>query len=81
MTSITFTKAEYASLRECIANTYMDFNEDEAQDYEIENYKALVNLSNKMLRAINKKGTWYLYQLIDTEKPATTDNIKEKYRL
>lgn len=58
----------------------MDWSsEDEHSDYEIEEYNASMNISKKMLRALNKQGTWYLYQLIDRDGAITRDNISPEY--
>jgi phosphoribosylformylglycinamidine (FGAM) synthase PurS component len=90
MTSVSFTKKEFDAIESVFISKYMDFNleseEAEAKTngygmHEINEYKAIQNIMKKMLKSINKSGTWYLYQLIDSEKPATRDNIQEKYRL
>ena len=80
MTSVTFTKAEYDALSSMTASKYMDWsNEEEHADYEIEERDALLNLGKKMLKARNRKGTWYLYQLIDSEGGIVRENILPEY--
>lgn len=42
--------------------------------------KAMASIHDKIVRSLNKKGTWYLWQLIDNSKPVTKDNILPEWQ-
>ena len=90
MTSISFTQKEYEAIENVFISKFMDFDleseeaEAKANGYgmsEVNEYKAIQNIMKKMLRAINKTGVYYRYQLIDYDGKVTDENIKEEYRI
>ena len=90
MSSISFTQKEFEALSNLFTSKYMDFDleseeaEAKSNGYgmsQVNEYKAVQNIIKKMLRGINKSGTYYRYQLIDYDGEITDENIKEEYRI
>lgn len=75
---ISITEEEKTWLMSELSSTMIRFGDegDEGSD----GYKIADKLHTKLVKAFNRTGHYYLWQLIDREGEVTTENIKEEWR-
>jgi hypothetical protein len=78
-TKILLNEKEVKVMMELFGNEFLRLGDNDA--LETPHGKSIQSVYNKIVKGKNKNGIWYLWQLKDSSKDVTDDNILPEWRL